>query len=217
MRSLALLIATAGAVVIAASGAEAQGLGSGFSGRWTGAYVGAQVDLLSTKSLESATAMWAPSLLADMGGGGGVFAGYDYQLNNMFVAGVLGEYNLDSTQLVYNGKAAGTAQWDASIAGRLGTPLASNVLAYGSVGYEWGHFDYTDRFAGPTYGNANFTTGGLQFGLGVDAMLTSNIMARFEATYTHYDSNIISQNGSPYWQSTPSMIAIKGGLGFKFD
>jgi opacity protein-like surface antigen len=57
----------------------------------------------------------------------------------------------------------------------------------------------------------------LQIGLGVDAMLTENIMARFEGTYTHYEPHVTTVAGTPVVQSTPSMIAIKAGLAFKFD
>jgi opacity protein-like surface antigen len=208
----------AGVSILMSSGAEAQGIGSDFSGKWTGYYAGVQADLLATKSLEEAEpALTAPTLLGDMGGGGGVFAGYDYQLGNIFVAGVLGEFNLDSTGLEVTGNGAGSSRWDAGFAGRIGMRIAPNVLAYARAGYEWGHFDYSNRFAAPTYGNAEFTTSGLEFGVGVDAMLTSNIMGRLEATYTKYDPAVITQGGVPVWQSTPSMIAIKGGVGWRFD
>jgi outer membrane immunogenic protein len=219
MRFPAILAGVAGAAILMTSGAYAQSSPWGtFSGNWTGFYAGAQADLLATKSLEEQEpGLTSPTLMGDMGGGAGVFAGYDYQLNNMFVAGVMGDYNVDSTELLYNGADSGKAQWDASLKARIGVPVATNVLAYGSLGYEWGHFDYSDRPSLAGADNAAFTTAGLQIGLGVDAMLTSNIMARLEATYTHYDSHVTTIGGTPAVQSTPSMIAIKGGVGFRFD
>jgi opacity protein-like surface antigen len=214
MRSIVLLAALATAAVLSAGSAEAQSLFAPASGSWTGFYVGGQADLLATKSLEEQdVSLGAPTLLGDMGGGLGVFAGYDYQFSDWLVGGLGAEYNFDSTQLQFGGANYGASNWDAAIKARVGTPIAPNVLAYGSLGYQWGHFDYSNRpsMAGAT--DAAFTTGGPQFGLGVDAMLTENIMARFEGTYTHYESHTAS-NGIV---STPSMIAIKAGLAFKFD
>jgi opacity protein-like surface antigen len=214
MRSIVLLAAVASAAIFSVSGAEAQSLFAPASGNWTGVYVGGQADLLATKSLEEQDiSLGGPTLLGDMGGGFGIFGGYDYQFSDWLVGGIGAEYNFDSTELQFGGANYGASKWDAAIKARVGTPIASNVLAYGSLGYQWGHFDYSDRpsMAGAT--DADFTTGGPQIGLGVDAMLTENIMARFEGTYTHYESHTAS-NGII---STPSMIAIKAGLAFKFD
>jgi outer membrane immunogenic protein len=218
MRSVVLSSAVVAAAILVATSAHAQSLFAPPSGNWTGFYIGGQADLLATKSLEeNSPGFTAPTLLGDMGGGVGAFAGYDYQFTDWLVGGVGGEYNVDSTELQYNGANYGASKWDATIKARVGTPIASNVLAYGSLGYEWGNFDYSDRptFAGAS--NANFTTGGLQFGLGVDAMLTQNIMARFEGTYTHYDAHVTTAFGGSSVSSDPSMIAIKGGLAFRFD
>jgi opacity protein-like surface antigen len=212
MRSTVLFAALASAAILGSSGAHAQNLFAAPSGNWTGFYIGGQADLLATKSLEEQDpTLKGPTLLGDMGGGFGAFAGYDYQFFDWLVGGVGAEYNIDSTELQFNGQNYGASQWDATIKARLGTPIAPNILAYGSLGYEWGHFDYSDR---PVLGTDAFTAGGIQFGLGVDAMLTQNIMARFEGTYTHYEDGHTSSNGI---SSTPSMIAIKGGLAFRFD
>lgn len=213
MRAIVLFAAVAGAAMLG-SAAQAQDLLGAPGGNWTGFYIGGQADLLATKSLEEADpTLTGPTLLGDMGGGIGAFAGYDYQFYDWLVGGVAAEYNIDSTELQFGGANYGASQWDATVKARVGTPIAPNVLAYGSVGYEWGHFDYSDRpsMAGAT--DAAFTTSGAQFGLGVDAMLTQNIMGRLEATYTHYEGHTASNGIS----STPSMIAVKAGLGFRFD
>ena len=215
MRSVVLFAALAGATILASGGAFAQNLLAPPSGNWTGFYIGGQADLLATKSLEeSDPTLTGPTLLGDMGGGIGAFAGYDYQFYDWLVGGIGAEYNIDSTELQFSGSNYGASKWDAAVKARVGTPIAPNVLAYGSLGYEWGHFDYSDRPSLAGADNAAFTTGGVQFGIGVDAMLTQNIMGRLEATYTHYDSHTTTPMGVV---STPSMIAVKAGLGFRFD
>lgn len=128
----------------------------------------------------------------------------------------MGEFNWVSTELLYGGSVYGKAQWDAALRARLGVPVAPNVLAYGSIGYAWGHFDYTPGFSTPNYSNTQFTVGGVQLGIGVDAMLTANVMGRIEATYAHYGSNVEANSAGPNTTSTPSMIAVKAGLGFRF-
>jgi opacity protein-like surface antigen len=216
MRLVVVLAAAAG-LTMAASGAMAQDIYSG-GGNWTGFYFGAQANLLATKSLEeNAPGLVAPTLLGDMGGGAGVFAGADYQLNDMLVAGVMGEFNWDSTELLLNGATYGNARWDGALRARLGVPVAPNVLAYGSIGYSWGHFDYSPGLPTPPYSNTEFTVAGAQFGIGVDAKLTDTIMGRIEATYTHFGSNVAANAAGPNTTSTPSLIAVKAGVGVRFD
>ncbi|HTJ56792.1 MAG TPA: porin family protein [Devosiaceae bacterium] len=207
MRSAAKVAAMVGVVLLGAHAGTAQAQDAV---DWTGPYVGAQANLLAEKSLEQG---WFPdTLLGDMGGGAGVFAGFNYQLNDHFVVGVEGEANFDSTTLQLLGQNFLSSNWDGAVKARLGMPVGPNVLAYGTLGYAWGNFDY-DPSVVPSGGN--FTVGGAQFGIGAEALLTSNIIGRLEATYVHYDTNSVTL-GSSTLESTPSMIAVKAGVGFKF-
>lgn len=178
---------------------------------WDGFYVGAQGSLIGMKSHEIAPGILVgEQLLGDIGGSAGVFAGYRYQLSDWFVLGVDAEVNNVATQFEFNGaQNYGALKWDAAVRATLGYPVAPNVLAYGTVGYSWGHFDFTPSRAGvPT----TFTAGGFQLGLGVDMMVTTNLMARLNATWTHYGVNNVPGGGT----SEPSNQVVRAGLAWKF-
>ena len=122
--------------------------------------------------------------------------------------GVDAEVNNVATQFEYSGLNYGALKWDAAVRATLGYPVAPNVLAYGTVGYSWGRFDLS-----PSRGvTTEFTAGGFQLGLGVDMMVTQNIMARLNATWTHYGVNNVPGGGT----SEPSNQVVRAGLAWKF-
>ncbi|MBE0581069.1 outer membrane beta-barrel protein [Devosia sp.] len=178
---------------------------------WDGFYVGAQGSLIGMKSHEIAPGILVgEQLLGDIGGSAGVFAGYRYQLSDWFVLGVDAEVNNVATQFEFNGaQNYGALKWDAAVRATLGYPVAPNVLAYGTVGYSWGRFDFTPSRGGVA---AAFTAGGFQLGLGVDMMITQNLMARLNATWTHYGVNNVPGGGT----SEPSNQVVRAGLAWKF-
>ena len=181
------------------------------SSAWDGFYIGAQGSLIGMKSHEIAPGILVgEQLLGDIGGSAGVFAGYRYQLSDWFVLGMDAEVNNVATQFEFNGgQNYGALKWDAAVRATLGYPVAPNVLAYGTVGYSWGRFDLS-----PSRGGAAtaFTAGGFQLGLGVDMMVTQNIMARLNATWTHYGVNSVPGGGT----SEPSNQVVRAGLAWKF-
>lgn len=181
---------------------------------WDGFYIGAQGSLIGMKSHEVNTVIAAPpateQLLGDIGGSAGVFAGYRMQLTDWFVLGVDAELNNVATQFEYNGGNYGALKWDTAVRATLGYPVANNVLAYGTVGYSWGRFDMSPQLGA----GSEFTAGGFQLGLGVDMLVTQNVMARLNATWTHYGVNTVP--GPAGRTSEPSNAVIRAGLAWKF-
>ena len=180
---------------------------------WDGFYFGAQASLIGMKSHEANPGLPAPEqLLGDIGGSAGLFAGYRYQVNDWLVLGVDAEANNVATQFEYSGANYGALKWDAAVRATLGYPVAPNVLAYGTVGYSWGRFDMSP-FTGAA--DSAFTAGGWQLGLGADMMLTENVMARINATWTHYGVNSWTKNGAAYGTSEPSNVVVRTGIAWK--
>lgn len=181
------------------------------SSTWDGFYLGAQGSLVATKTHEIGGVVGVEQLFGDIGGSAGVFAGYRYQISDWFVLGVDAEVNNVATEYLWNAANYGAIKWDAAVRATLGYPVAPNVLAYGTVGYSWAYFDLS-----PGYGNAaaTYTAGGVQLGLGVDMMVTQNIMARLNATWTHYGVNTVPVPGGG--TSEPSDVVVRAGLGWKF-
>lgn len=181
---------------------------------WDGFYLGAQGSLIGIKSHEINPALPAPdTLLGDIGGSAGIFAGYRYQITDWFVLGIDAEANNVATQFDWLGLRYGGMMWDAAVRATLGYPVAPNVLAYGTVGYSWAHFDMTP-FTGTS--DSTFTAGGWQLGVGADVMLTDNVMARLNATWTHYGVNNWTRSGAAYGSSEPSDVVVRLGLAWKF-
>lgn len=178
---------------------------------WDGFYVGAQGAIVATKTHEINPGLPAEQLLGDIGGSAGVFAGYRYQIHDWLVLGIDGEVNNVATEYLYNATVYGAMKWDAAVRATLGYPVAPNVLAYGTVGYSWARFDMSPFYANP---NATYTAGGFQLGLGVDMLITQNIMARLNATWTHYGVNTVPAPGGG--TSEPSDVVVRVGLGWKF-
>lgn len=178
---------------------------------WDGFYVGAQGSLVATKTHEIGGVVGVEQLLGDIGGNAGIFAGYRYTLSDWFVLGVDAEVNNVATEYLWNAVNYGAIKWDTAVRATLGYPVAPNVLAYGTVGYSWAHFDLS-----PGYGNpdAKYTAGGFQLGLGVDMLVTQNVMARLNATWTHYGVNTVPVPGGG--TSEPSDVVVRAGLAWKF-
>jgi opacity protein-like surface antigen len=180
---------------------------------WDGFYIGGQAAVVATKTHEINPGVGLEQLLGDIGGHAGIFAGYRYTLSDWFVLGIDGEINNVATEYLYNAANYGAIKWDGAVRATLGYPVAPNVLAFGSVGYSWAHFDMSP-FSGTA--DSTFTAGGWQLGAGVDMMVTDNIMARIHATWTHYGVNTWNQGGVAYGTSEPSDVVVRLGLGWKF-
>ena len=215
------LLATAalGALI---SGAEAQDAfwsSAPAASNWTGFYIGGQAGLIGMKSHESGTAVPAgEALLGDIPPQFGVFAGFHYQAADWWVWGLDVEANYEQGEFFYNNVKFGTMDWDAAVRVIGGVPIASNVLAYGSVGYSIASFDQSTYYDGASPGStgSKYTGGGVQLGLGVDAMLNEHLMARLQASWTHYGVHEIKNGGVVVGESEPSLISARVGLAWKF-
>lgn len=206
-----LALVAAGVMVMSLQAGTAQ------AQQWNDVYVGGQIGLLPMKSHEKGASIPAgETLLGDIGGNAGVFAGFHYQLTDWFVWGMNIEANNDATELLYNGSNFGALKWDAAVRTQFGVPVAPNVLAYGTVGYSIARFDLSPFYSAPGYDGHQYTAGGFQFGVGVDAMITENVMARLEANYAHYGTHTITKGGVADGTSEPSVVNVKVGVAWKF-
>jgi opacity protein-like surface antigen len=178
---------------------------------WDGFYVGAQAGLVATKSHEIGGVVGPEQLFGDTGGNAGVFAGYRFTVTDWLILGVDAEANTFATEYLWNAARYGAIKWDAAVRATLGYPVAPNVLAFGTIGYSWAHFDMSPGYGNP---NAQYTGGGVQLGLGVDMMVTENLMARFHATWALYGVNTVPVPGGG--TSEPSDVVVRVGAAWRF-
>lgn len=189
---------------------------------WTGFYIGGHAGL-GWRSLNGTLAdpngvilgLINPSSGSQNGAVGGFHAGYNWQFNGAWVAGIEGD--IDATSLSNHARAGNfvfapggppvpntavslgsDAQWLASIRGRLGFVGWANTLFYATGGAAWAHtkFDAQETNSPPTF-VTNFlssatltnTKSGWVAGGGAETMVTPRILVRAEYLYYGLSSN----------------------------
>lgn len=140
------------------------------------------------------------------GWGGGVYAGYNFQVNPNFVLGLEGDLTLNNME----GSAGGLTvsnQWNSTLRGRAGYAI-NRFLLYGTGGLAVGGLKVANAVASDSK-----TVAGWTLGTGVEAALTNSVTARLEYRYTDL--------GSHAFATTPGNVAftsgqIMAGVGVKF-
>ena len=163
---------------------------------WSGPYVGIQAgyvwgdaDLFSFSDGEPGYA------IDDMevnGGIGGIYAGYNWLLDNNVLLGVEGEYNWvsadDSVSFgnVEWGWGADVKQdWDASLRLRSGV-VVGDYLPYVTAGVAWAGVEVHGWRSNGVVSNHDETLTGWTVGAGVEKKINENLTARIQYRYTDY-------------------------------
>src|SRR3978361_595065 len=102
---------------------------------WTGAYFGAQAGYVWGHG-PSPDQGWT---VDPAGFSLGAFAGYNYDLGGVVIGAEVGANWLNSTGAVVTGGTGGETfkadqNWEASLVGRIGLPVAESLLVYGLAG-----------------------------------------------------------------------------------
>lgn len=187
---------------------------------WTGAYIGAQAGVLSLTTSEdydpSYTTPYDPYWeMGAVGASVGVFAGYDYQVSDLFVLGLSGEVNLDNALIKYDGYDYLSLEWDAAVKVRGGMLVNPSTLVYATLGYSVASFSLNDGYWSGYDLNSN-PVGGWVIGAGVESEVADGLFLRGEATATFYDDLGVSDTSDPYWVITPTVVKATAGLVYKF-
>lgn len=188
---------------------------------WTGPYVGIQAGVISLTTSEDYDPSYSTPYdpyweLGAYGGTVGLFAGFDYQIDDMFVLGISGEVNLDNVAIENDGYDDYlTLDWDAAIKVRAGMLLNPSTLLYATAGYSVAAFTFSDDYWGSSY-SSDDTTGGWIVGAGIESEVADGLFVRGEATATFYDDIDLNYLDDPYWISTPTVVKATLGLAYKF-
>jgi outer membrane immunogenic protein len=175
---------------------------------------------------------------------GGVFAGYNYQLNNAIVAGVEGDFEgtsiggknhcmiVTTSGTPYCPPSSGAQStsdalpWQGSLRGRLGY-AAGNALIYATGGLAFAQINtgYAGEVA-PGTGSDSFsrTRAGWTLGTGVDYALNSNWVVRAEYRYSSFGSIKDTMINAPLGAVSATAghagvdeNAVRIGIAYKFD
>lgn len=148
------------------------------------------------------------------GFGGGLFAGYEGKVSDMFVLGVEGELELNSVAVRAEDSNELKETWSGSIKAKFGVPVGG-VLLYGTAGLAAAHFDGSDYWT-KTTDNVFDDLGGV-VGIGLEAPVADHVIAKIEGDYTMYAAHTYrTTGGSPFWDTSPSTLSVTAGVGVKF-
>ena len=216
---------------------------------WTGFYVGGQVGgawASSTSTAVDATgAFLAGTVLNPVtpsGVLGGIYGGYNYQINQM-VVGIDGDYSWVSlsggsaTDLSNTGVAGGrtttsstNVKWLATVTGRLGYVINNNWLLFGKGGWAWSRWEgssttiHSDTLALSSTGSSSSNRNGWTLGTGVEWGFAAHWSAKLEYDYVHFntasfnatDTSAVGVVTTPAKSATSYMNIVKAGVAYRF-
>ncbi len=191
---------------------------------WTGPYLG--VEAGAAASVTRLTATFAGASAQNTEGGqsllGGGFGGFDYQLSDQFVVGVLGEIAAANPQTTLTTSAGGASafvnispafSWSAMA--RLGWLASPATLLYAVGGYT-GEAVNTNAAAFAGGATANFSSynvlSGWTVGPGIEARIADGWSTKLEYRYSEYGT----QSLLPGVTIQPSTHTVRLGLAYKF-
>ncbi len=139
---------------------------------------------------------------------GGLYAGYNWLLQDNWLVGVEGEWNYvsaDDTGAVVNDPTTTTKveqNWDASLRVRAGKVIGDSLF-YITGGIAWGDFDLAVYDASDR-GSGSYTLTGWTLGAGWEYRFSEHLSARIQYRYTDYGDDT-----KRVWSQPPSYIDAK--------
>lgn len=184
---------------------------------WTGGYAGAQIGYGWGKS--DYTSLFDDGQLKPKGFLGGVYAGYNFALENNVVLGVDADVtynNLKKDHATLTAEYETKLLWSGAVRARAGyavdrfLPYLAGGVAFGQVKNSYGipavNNVYTDKE----------TLTGWTIGAGVDYAATDNLILRLEYRYTDYGSKDFDFGGTDGVSYKLKTNDIRVGIAYKF-
>ncbi len=170
---------------------------------WTGGYAGGLVGY----GWGNAKVKGGPSLDPD-GWLGGIYGGYNFQTNNMFVLGLESDFALNGAEDKANGVRVEN-NWNATLRARAGIAF-DRFMLYGTGGLAVGNINTKIANGGSNSG----THAGWTVGAGMEAAITPNVIGRLEYRYIDYGTNIYDTAPKTKVDFNTSQVMV--GIGYKF-
>jgi outer membrane immunogenic protein len=147
---------------------------------------------------------------------GGVFVGYNYQLPGPFVVGVEGSRTFIGGHFQLNGPnfdLLQKVQHVDTFAGRFGFLVTPTTMTYGKFGFS--QIKLTGVDIGLTGQRFEKNLNGTTYGVGIESMITENLLVRLEADRTRANDELIVNLGFDRYR--PEIIQIMAGAAVKFN
>jgi len=180
---------------------------------WSGFYVGAQVGYIWGDADTEFDGEETISQDVD-GFAGGLYAGYNWLLDNNVLIGVEGDINWVNADDKKSGDAYEVSfeeNWEASLRLRLGMVIDDTWMPYITGGVAWADIDaaYEDR-------RTSETMTGWTIGAGVEYKITENFHAKLEYRYADYGDFSKSWNNFPDTKTDFKSSKVYLGVSYRF-
>lgn len=192
---------------------------------WTGAYIGAQAGYAAGGDVdhfwEGGDPIW-DYRLSSRGGFGGIFAGYNHQLDGGVVVGLEGDIGWGDIKAT--GNAVGSAiytsttklDWTGSGRVRVGYAL-DRFMPYVTGGFAVARMQFEEKSLGNFYSQASKNLTGWTLGAGVEYAATENWTVRGEYRYTHYGKkSFVARQVNENWEARIRTHDFRLGVAYKF-
>lgn len=187
---------------------------------WNGLYAGFDIGVAANSTSHKTSSTFTPyafdtfTHVGNYATGIGFHLGYNYQLPGPFVVGVEGSLDLPNGQYREFGPTQDfLMKLDTvyTVAGRAGVLVTPRTLVYGKIGASQMALEGIDGFGT----NFQQTVGATTYGIGVEGLITDNILLRVEATDTKANSDVVLNSGFDAYR--PEVLQVKAGASVKID
>jgi opacity protein-like surface antigen len=144
----------------------------------------------------------------------GAYAGYNYQALPWLVLGIEGAWSTSRAGYRELGAEIDFLQdskFVGSVAGRLGLVIMPTTMVYAKGGPAWIDVRGVEGFGT----DFSTTLQAAMFGVGVESMITPNVLVRLEGTYTRATETLTLNDGGDLY--TPDILQVMVGAAYKFD
>jgi outer membrane immunogenic protein len=185
---------------------------------WTGPYLGAQLGYMWGSTTVDDTGTIVETGAPTDGFVGGVVGGYNWQLDEKWVAGVEADASWGSVH--GNGRVlppdtssnSYDLSWSADLRGRIGYLVTPDTLLFAAAGVAWADLRFTEA---AKQQNIGVTRAGWSAGVGVDHAFTQNLVGKLEVLHADYGS-VTYGDSSDYYKIGFTANIARAALSWKF-
>jgi len=185
---------------------------------WSGPYVGVDLGYMWGSTSVNDTGVVTETGAPTDGIIGGVLAGYNWQIDDVWVAGIEADVSLANVH--GTGVAAAAPpnsydlNWAANLRGRIGYLIIPDTLLYAAGGLALTDLRFTEG-SSPTPNNLGVTRAGWTIGAGIEHAFSDQLTGRLEYLYADYGSVTYGTPADFYTIGFTANV-VRAGLSWKF-
>ena len=185
---------------------------------WTGPYIGADLGYMFGSTAVTDAGVVTETGAATDGFIGGIYGGYNWQIDDSWVAGIEGDVSVAGVHgngaTVLGGSTPNSydLNWAANVRGRIGFLIMPDTLLYGAGGVAFTDLRFTEGGASQ---NLGVVRTGWTIGAGIEHAFTDQIFGRVEYLYADYGNVTYGPSNDAYIVGFKAST-VRAGLSLKF-